>query len=112
MAGVKEEIIPAFSAQGNTGTRIEPRREAPPSARLRLAVAHKAARITIAICVYRRGGADGFTSHTSPHGDQPQPLIQGGAIFRRLATIPETTAWGFRDEGLYRIAVAHAAKKI
>jgi hypothetical protein len=46
----------------------------------------KVARITIAFSVHRRGGADGFTSHTSPHGDQPQPLIQGGAIFRRLAT--------------------------
>jgi hypothetical protein len=40
------------------------------------------ARITIAFCFYRRGDADDFTPHTSPHGDQPQPLIQGGAIFR------------------------------
>src|SRR5256885_8678715 len=39
-----------------------------------------------------------LTPHTSPHGDQPQPLIQGGAIFRGLANryspISETTASG------------------
>ena len=41
------------------------------------------ARIRVAPRCHRRGGADGVTPHTSPHGDQPQSLIQGGAIFRR-----------------------------
>ncbi len=69
------------------------------------AAAHKVARITIAICFHRRGGADGFTSHTSPHGDQPQPLIQGGAIFRGLAT-KRTIAGDFQTKGFIAACIA------
>jgi hypothetical protein len=52
------------------------------------AIVLEVARITIAFCFHRRGGADNSTPHTSPHGDQLQPLIQGGAIFRWFATKP------------------------
>ena len=46
-----------------------------------LASVLEVARITIAFCVRRRGATPMSALPTSPHGDQPQPLIQGGAIF-------------------------------
>jgi hypothetical protein len=43
--------------------------------------------------------------HTSPHGDQPQPLIQGGAIFRKARFKTKTTGI-FQMKGIIAACIA------
>jgi hypothetical protein len=63
-----------------------------------LASVLEVARITIEF-VFARGATPMSALTTSPHGDQPQPLIQGGRFFRGFAT-NETTAEDFDMKGL------------